>query len=82
MAFLIIDTIYRLFIFLLLARVIISWVRLDPYNPIVPFIYDITEPILAPIRNLIPGSMMMDFSPMVAWIIAFALRQLLITLLA
>ena len=82
MAILIINTIYRLFIFLLLARVIISWVRLDPYNPIVRFIYDVTEPILAPIRNVIPGSMMIDFSPMVAWIIAFALRQLLITLLA
>lgn len=82
MAILIIDTIYRLFILLLFARAIISWIRVDPYHPIVQFIYSATEPFLAPIRRLMPQGMMIDLSLIVAWLAALALRTLLITLLA
>ena len=81
MARLLIETIYRLFIFLLLARMIISFIRVDPYHPLVRALHNITEPILAPIRSMLPQTGMMDFSLMVAWLIAFVLRSLLITLL-
>jgi YggT family protein len=47
-------------------RVVISWVGLDPRNPAVVFIHDITEPILSPIRQFMPRFGMLDLSPMVA----------------
>ena len=55
---------------LIFVRVIISWLPIDKHNPIVGFLYQITEPILAPVRNLIQrssvgGGMMIDFSPIV-----------------
>jgi YggT family protein len=77
-----IDIALQLFALLIFARVIISWVRIDPYHPLVQFLYNVTEPVLAPIRRLMPGGMMLDFSPMIALVVIFALRQLLITLLA
>ena len=52
---------------LILARVLLSWVTYDYSNPIVRFIYETTEPILAPIRNVIPRtSLPIDFSPLIA----------------
>jgi YggT family protein len=60
--------------YLIFARVIISWLPINRDNPILQFIYQVTEPILAPIRNLISrssigGGMMIDFSPIVAWLL-------------
>ena len=55
---------------LILARVLMSWFVKDLRNPIAMFIYQITEPILAPIRDLLKklgiGGTMLDFSPIVA----------------
>lgn len=57
---------YVLFV-LIFVRVAFSWIGPRPTNPIYRFSYDITEPLLAPIRNLMPGGGMgMDFSPMIA----------------
>ncbi len=51
---------------LIIARALISWVpNLDPRNPLVEFLFTVTEPILAPIRSLMPG-MGIDFSPLIA----------------
>jgi len=47
-------------------RVIFSWIALDPSNPLVTIVHDITEPILAPIRQFMPRFGMLDLSPMVA----------------
>lgn len=60
--------------YLIFARVIVSWLPINRDNPILQFIYQVTEPILAPIRNLISrssigGGMMIDFSPIVAWLL-------------
>lgn len=67
--------IINVFEIVLLLRVLISWFRLDPYNPLVRFLYDITEPVLAPIRAVLPSTGMMDFSPLVAFLLLFALRS-------
>ena len=56
----------QLFSLLILARILMSWVQVDRYNPVVKFVFDLTEPILAPIRRVLPPSGMFDFSPMVA----------------
>jgi YggT family protein len=54
-------------------RIIFSWTNFDRENPIYIVIHEITEPILAPIRMLMPRAMMFDFSPMIASFILFAL---------
>lgn len=56
---------------LIIIRALISWVSPDPYNPIVQFLYKITEPILCPIRRLLPFSSRIgiDLSPIIAILI-------------
>ena len=62
------------------ARVIISWINHDPYNDIIRIIYQITEPMLRPIRDIIPAtSIGIDISPFVLLFLlniaeSFALR--------
>ncbi len=66
---------------ILLARVLMSWFRPDPYNPIVRFLYNATEPILAPIREALPATGGIDFSPLVAFLLLFALQRVITRLL-
>lgn len=79
--FVILDVLLSIYGFILLFRVLLSWVRLDRDNPLVNLLYGLTEPILQPIRAILPQTGMMDFSPLVAMILIFVLRQLL-TILA
>lgn len=68
---------------ILLLRVLISWIRLDPYsNPFARILYQLTEPVLEPIRQILPSAGMFDFSPVVAFVVLFALRQVLAILAA
>jgi YggT family protein len=61
-------------------RVLLSWIpNLDPRNPVIEFIYGITEPILAPIRSIMPRTMMFDFSPMIAIFVLQAIRAVLLS---
>ena len=61
--------------FLIFGRVIISWLVaaqiMSPSNPIAGMLYSVTEPILGPIRNVIPRVGMFDFSPMLVMIFLF-----------
>lgn len=61
-----INLLSTLFSLLILARIVFSWFQMDRYNPLVNFVFRVTEPILAPIRNILPSVAMFDFSPMVA----------------
>ena len=55
---------------LIIIRALLSWVNPDPYNPIVQFIEKVTEPILFPLRQLIPVYKIgIDVSPIIAWLI-------------
>ena len=51
----------------LLVRVVCSWVRVSPYSPWVRWAFALSEPILRPLRQLIPPLGMMDISPLVAY---------------
>lgn len=57
----------------LLIRVVSSWIRVNPFNRFIRWSFTLTEPILAPIRRLIPTVGMIDLSPLVAY---FGLRVL------
>ena len=67
--------------FLILGRVIISWLvaaqMMNPNNPIASMLYSVTEPILGPIRNVIPRVGMFDFSPMLVMIFLFVASGIL-----
>jgi YggT family protein len=55
----------------LIGRVILSWLNVSPTNPIASIIFQLTEPILAPIRRVLPTIGLLDFSPMVAILLIF-----------
>ena len=56
-------------------RIIASWIAVDPRNPLMAFLHEITEPILAPIRQFMPRIGMIDLSPMVAIILLQLIGQ-------
>lgn len=64
-------TIYK---YILLASVVISWVNADPYNPIVNFIYRVTDPLLRRIRRHMPDTGMLDLSPLVAFVAIYVVQ--------
>ena len=78
----VVSLLLQVYSYVLLARALISWIpNLDPYNPIVQFLYQITEPVLEPIRRLIPPiGGMIDISLLVAFFAIIILQQLLATL--
>jgi YggT family protein len=64
-----------LYSFVILARVLMSWVQIDPYSPLARTIYDLTEPVLAPVRNLLPPAGGLDFSPIIVLILLQVLAE-------
>lgn len=61
----------------ILARILLSWVPSLQQSRLGRFVYDITEPILGPIRRLIPPLGALDLSPFVAMVLIQVLAQLL-----
>lgn len=62
----IVDFILTIYMWIIIGRAVISWVNADPYNPIVRFLYEATEPVLSRIRKIVPLSMGgIDFAPMI-----------------
>lgn len=63
-----------------MIRALISWVNPDPYNPIVQFLYKTTEPILDPIRRILPQGLRfgIDISPIIAFLVIVFLRSFLV----
>lgn len=67
------------YLWIVFARVVISWINADPYNPIVRFIYNATEPVLERVRERLPmlgGGF--DLSPIVVWLAILFIRRFLI----
>ena len=78
---LLVSLVFNILYFLLVIRIIISWVGADPYNEIVRVIYSITEPILAPFRRLPLQVGAIDFSPILAFIVLSVLRSFIVGIL-
>ncbi|MFZ5764192.1 MAG: YggT family protein [Thermodesulfobacteriota bacterium] len=68
------------YMWVIVGRAIISWVNADPYNPIVRFLHDITEPLLWRIRRVIPFAAAggIDFSPMILILVILFLQSFLV----
>ena len=61
----------------ILIRVLLSWLPVDPGNPIIRLIYEVTEPVLAPFRRVIPRIGMFDLSPLAALLVIQFISQAL-----
>ncbi len=72
-----IDLLFTLLYLAIMARIILSWFRFDPYHPVSVFLYRVTEPILGFFRGIIPPIGMIDLSPIVALIVLGIIQQLL-----
>ena len=77
-----IATLVELYSFVILARVLMSWVQIDPNSALARAIYDLTEPVLQPVRNLLPPAAGLDFSPIIVIILLQVASQFMITLFA
>ena len=70
------------YMWIIIARAVLSWVNPDPYNPIVRFVYRVTEPVLRPIRNRLPTFQMgLDLSPLVVLLAIYLIRDFLVPVL-
>ena len=78
----IINNIFRLYSYVILARIFLSWVPVDRSNPVVKLIYQITEPVLAPFRVILPlGGMGIDLAPIIVYFLLNLLRTSLIRII-
>lgn len=73
------SAVLQLYSFVLLARALISWIpNMDPYHPAVQILYQVTEPVLEPIRRIVPPlGGMIDISIIVAFLAIMVLQMLL-----
>lgn len=76
------NLIATLYIYIVVARAIISWVNPDPYNPIVRFLHSATDPLLNRIRRALPISLgAIDFSPIILLFGVFLLQRIVMIIL-
>jgi len=71
------NTFFEIYWWLLIVRVLMSWVSPDPFNPIVQFLTRVTDPVLEPLRRIIPPIGMVDISAVVALLLLRALQSFL-----
>jgi YggT family protein len=75
----ILDIALTFYMWVIIIRALISWVNPDPYNPLVQFLYRITEPVLRPIRRRMPlRNVGLDLSPMIVILVIIFLQYFLI----
>jgi YggT family protein len=75
----VLNMLLTLYMWIIIARAVISWVNPDPYNPIVRFLYSVTEPVLYRLRRMLPlyaGGI--DFSPILVFVAILFLQRFLV----
>ena len=80
-----VEVLTTIFWIAILARVILSWIPIDqssPFHAVVVFVHEITEPILGPIRKVLPNFGFLDLSPMVALFLMILIQRILVSVLA
>ncbi|MCD4786904.1 MAG: YggT family protein [Desulfobacterales bacterium] len=76
----VLDYVLLLFMWIVIARAVLSWVNPDPFNPIVRFIHNVTEPALYRVRAFIPVSFGgIDFSPIIVLLGVIFLRTFVVS---
>ncbi len=78
---LLISLVFNILYFVLVIRIILSWVNADPYNEIVQIIYRVTDPVLLPFRRLPLQMGAIDFSPILAFLVLSVVRNFIVNIL-
>ncbi|MFO7310918.1 MAG: YggT family protein [Bacillota bacterium] len=76
-----VNTLFEVYSWLLLIRILLTWFPVDPYNPAVRFIARVTDPFLRLFRGILPPIGMLDLSPILAFIVLNLLRRLVVEVL-
>ncbi|MFH0941350.1 MAG: YggT family protein [Candidatus Omnitrophota bacterium] len=76
----VLDVVLTVLYWMIIVRALLSWVNPDPHNPIVQFLQAVTEPILAPVRRLLPPAFRwgLDISPIIAILAVMFLKAFLV----
>jgi YggT family protein len=76
----VIDMVLTIYMWIVIIRAFVSWVNPDPYNPIVRFLYSVTEPVLYRLRRAMPFlyTSGIDFSPLVVIVAIYFLKAFLV----
>ncbi len=77
-----VNILFTVLIWAIIIRALLSWFNLPPGHPLVVLLFDITEPVLAPLRRLIPRIGMIDISPIVAILVLQVIQSVLARSLA
>lgn len=75
-----INGLLYIYMWIIVIRALMSWVRPDPYNPLVQFLYRITDPALNKVRRYLPNSLWstgLDFSPLVLILLIIIVHRFL-----
>ena len=75
----VLGLVLTLYMYIVIARALVSWVNPDPRNPIVRFLYNATEPLLCRVRRVVPYMGGVDFSPLVVIIAIYFLQSFLVS---
>ena len=76
-----VSLLFNLWSFAILARVLLSWFNMSPYHPAIQALDMVTEPILGPLRRIIPPVGMMDISPIVALLLVQFAEQIVVSVI-
>lgn len=76
-----IDVAFQVYTWILIIRILLSWFRHNPYQPIIRFIYEVTEPYLGLFRRIVPPMGPLDLSPIVAFFVLQLIRQIVFSVL-
>lgn len=74
-----VSLLFQVLIFAILIRALISWFPIAPDHAVVRLLDDVTEPIMAPLRRVVPRLGMLDITPIVAMIGLQVLQQILVS---
>jgi YggT family protein len=73
---------FQILTFAIFARVLLSWFPINPENPFVVILNEVTDPILRPLRRVVPSLGMLDLTPIVALVLLQVIQNLLLQALA
>lgn len=74
----VLDMALTIYFWIIVVRALLSWVNPDPYNPIVRFLYQVTEPVLYRIRKIVPYMGGLDLSPLIVIFVIYFVQWAII----
>ena len=73
----VVDLCLTIYIWIIIARAIISWVNPSPYHPVVRFLHKVTDPVLGPLRRIIPPIYGIDITPIIVIFLIYLIKNLI-----